>query len=630
VDDNSPGKVSLAVEWLAEPEGVSGDKEAAECARASIEIWVVVAELQLVQRPWGAVAGSRKPLQVQPWVSLVALLPAEWDGGNQGRGVESVDDSSSASRELGSAVCGFEPLVLNGGSSGNRPGGEVEPEDLTSKRGADLQGAVAKFRNLRIPCEDFEEEEEEGSGRSPGGLYVLEFEVGLMCGLGGNGGDRRGHAALAHVRDLWRGKCIQGSMAKSVRVDVAVFGSEADSSAASGAQRLRGMAEFLLRERIASINARLAEAAHGGVGQEEGVAGRAASRRLMQEAESLPLLRRLLADIPDAGVVVPSCCSAVVGEEAGGVGLGECSECLRKEGSAGRERWEAGGSGFGESSHIHGPGARGRGTGGLEREEDGAREPKVAVCVSGAMRALQPDLLHATLLSKLKNYDMFVYTLDDGTAVRLPALAVDAADIAADYPLDMSLTDAFEYVYASPYHMEPVQRLVQLWHGVDRCFRLIQQAEARRGRRYDLVIRARPDIMINGLSAADFGWSSPAMRAVLVPATPRQARWAHITDVFACGPRDLMGAYMTIFRSCLYTARTPLYDTHPRWDSEEKLEKCLHDLGVPWNHVGRWRFVALRARSSCGSTGCWDRNALNDDSADDGPFRYFRNGSRAF
>jgi len=42
------------------------------------------------------------------------------------------------------------------------------------------------------------------------------------------------------------------------------------------------------------------------------------------------------------------------------------------------------------------------------------------------------------------------------------------------------------------------------------------------------------------------------------------------------------------------------------------------------------RFVALRARSSCGSTGCWDENTLNDDYAEEGPFRYFRNGSRAF
>jgi hypothetical protein len=136
-----------------------------------------------------------------------------------------------------------------------------------------------------------------------------------------------------------------------------------------------------------------------------------------------------------------------------------------------------------------------------------------------------------------------------------------------------------------------------------------------------------------------------------------QARWAHITDVFAVGPRQLMAAYMTIFRGCLYTTRAPLFDTHPRWDSEvklgcvkvracpcyhvpalthalcvsqEKLEKCLEEMGVEWQHVGHWRFVALRARSSCGSTGCWDQDAENDDSADDGPFRYFRNGTRAF
>eukprot|EP00802_Teleaulax_amphioxeia_P025138 Tamp_25948.p1 GENE.Tamp_25948~~Tamp_25948.p1 ORF type:complete len:179 (+),score=14.63 Tamp_25948:325-861(+) len=178
--------------------------------------------------------------------------------------------------------------------------------------------------------------------------------------------------------------------------------------------------------------------------------------------------------------------------------------------------------------------------------------------------------------------------------------------------------------------MEPVQRLVQLWHGVDRCFRLVEKAEEQAGQRYDLIVRARPDIMINGLSHEDFLKDSLASHTILVPATPKQARWAHITDVFAVGPRDKMAVYMTIFRRCLYSVRAPLYDTHPRWDSEEKLEQCLGDEGVSWRHVEHWRFVALRARSSCGSTGCWEQDALNDDSAEEGPFRYFRNGSRAF
>ena len=130
---------------------------------------------------------------------------------------------------------------------------------------------------------------------------------------------------------------------------------------------------------------------------------------------------------------------------------------------------------------------------------------------------------------------------------------------------------------------------IQLWHGVDRCFRLIQRAEEQAGQRYQIIVRARPDIMINGLSRQDFTLDSPAAHTILVPATPKQARWAHITDVFAVGPRDKMAAYMTMFRHCLYSVRAPLYDTHPRWDSEEKLEQCLRELGVSWKHVAHWR-----------------------------------------
>ena len=634
--------MSLTVEWLTEADDVVGAGEQGGgreqgagmvCARDSVEVWVVVAELQLVQRPWGAIKGS--PMMVQPWVALVALLPAEGGSGTEGlaprgpgtsdhRGaeihvrLESVGGSNSDAHELGSAICGDIPVALDEDAESMERHFGIEQGGLES--GDDLQGNVAKFRNLALPNED-SEAKDEGGMRVPEGLYVLIFTVGSMCGIDNGKGEDRGHHRLSYVRSLWKAKCIEGSMAKSLSVDLAVFGSERDSAAATSVHRLRGLAEILLRERIASISARLAEEANDSAGYQGRGGGRgeesAAKRRLLQESESLPLLRRLLAEIPDGDAIISS--GALASDQLrrsagvqGCVGSDESSQCA-------------------ESDRL----ARASSNCDREAREGGAREKgrasvRVAVCVSGAMRALQPGLLHETLLSKLEEYDMFVYTPDDGTAVRLPALSISAADIMTDYPLNMGLTDASDYVYASPYNMVPVQRLVQLWHGVDRCFRLIQRAEARLGRKYDLVIRARPDIMIKGLSAADFGWSSPAMHTVLVPATPRQARWAHITDVFACGPRDLMATYMTIFRSCLYTARTPLYDTHPRWDSEEKLEKCLLDLGVPWRHVAHWRFVALRARSSCGSTGCWDHNAFNDDSAEDGPFRYFRNGTRAF
>ena len=51
---------------------------------------------------------------------------------------------------------------------------------------------------------------------------------------------------------------------------------------------------------------------------------------------------------------------------------------------------------------------------------------------------------------------------DDGTAVRLPSLHANAAEIVRDFPLDMRLVDASDYIYASPWNMEPVQRLVQV------------------------------------------------------------------------------------------------------------------------------------------------------------------------
>jgi hypothetical protein len=46
--------------------------------------------------------------------------------------------------------------------------------------------------------------------------------------------------------------------------------------------------------------------------------------------------------------------------------------------------------------------------------------------------------------------------------VRLPGLHAHAAEIVRDFPLDTRLVDASDYVYASPWNMEPVQRLVQV------------------------------------------------------------------------------------------------------------------------------------------------------------------------
>ena len=46
--------------------------------------------------------------------------------------------------------------------------------------------------------------------------------------------------------------------------------------------------------------------------------------------------------------------------------------------------------------------------------------------------------------------------------MRLPGLHAHAAEIVRDFPLDTRLVDASDYVYASPWNMEPVQRLVQV------------------------------------------------------------------------------------------------------------------------------------------------------------------------
>jgi hypothetical protein len=67
----TPGQRTLSIYWLAETpstqedldleatmRGDNGQDEVVQvCARDSVEIWVIVAELQLVQRPWGGVIG---------------------------------------------------------------------------------------------------------------------------------------------------------------------------------------------------------------------------------------------------------------------------------------------------------------------------------------------------------------------------------------------------------------------------------------------------------------------------------------------------------------------------------------------------------------------------------------------
>mmetsp|Transcript_83912 Transcript_83912/g.224492 ORF Transcript_83912/g.224492 Transcript_83912/m.224492 type:complete len:145 (+) Transcript_83912:526-960(+) len=141
----------------------------------------------------------------------------------------------------------------------------------------------------------------------------------------------------------------------------------------------------------------------------------------------------------------------------------------------------------------------------------------------------------------------------------------------------------------------------------------------------------------------DAGGAGVGLPPLMVCPPPLVARWAHVTDVFAVGAREWMASYMTMFRGCLYEISAPLYHTHPRWDSEEKLEVCLKAAGVPWRHVPQWRFVAVRAASSCGSTGCWQTPATVDAGVVDGepegsdaddsglpPSRFFKNGTRAF
>jgi len=86
------------------------------------------------------------------------------------------------------------------------------------------------------------------------------------------------------------------------------------------------------------------------------------------------------------------------------------------------------------------------------------------------MRSADPVALLA-FLAKLPPHDLFVYTMDDGTAFRAAALYPDELVVARDEPLPINLVDGDWYIYGSG---QPLQRLVQLWRAVDECFRLIQ------------------------------------------------------------------------------------------------------------------------------------------------------------
>ncbi|EKX36549.1 hypothetical protein GUITHDRAFT_145712 [Guillardia theta CCMP2712] len=261
-------------------------------------------------------------------------------------------------------------------------------------------------------------------------------------------------------------------------------------------------------------------------------------------------------------------------------------------------------------------------------EDGGGGSADVAVCVSGAMRGSEAKLIKDNLLSKLPKFDLFAYILSDGTApseTRLISLFPQNFKIASDLPLQTDLIDGHRFIYYRPDKPEPLKRLVHLWHDVDECYRLVQ--ELYRSRRYTHIIRARPDVVIPGFSWKDVE-EDPR---ISVPATDQVARWAHITDFFAIGSRRDMSIYMTIFRNCLYAIKAPFYPTMPRWISEVKLEACLFAAGVPWRHVGHWRYMILRGRSSCGSTRCWQEAETSiSSSSGDGAFRYFHNGTRAF
>ena len=256
IADLAPGEHTLAIEWLAHPRTQSdgsivagGGREERElallCARAAVSISVVAAELQLVQRPWGLVLGQ--PFLQQPWVSLVSLVPAGGDKGDalvgpgisDHRGAEisvrlrPVDGAESSGLELGSAVCGSRIPVTD------------EDEGMET-----LGANVAKFEGLQVP-------RAHGAGGT-GGLHVLEFRVGVMCGQAASVEAGLTQAAglsewLSRARSRWRAGredqewCIPGSAVKSLVIDVAVFASEAGMMEAASVGRLRTVAHVLLK-----------------------------------------------------------------------------------------------------------------------------------------------------------------------------------------------------------------------------------------------------------------------------------------------------------------------------------------------------------------------------------------------
>jgi hypothetical protein len=119
------------------------------------------------------------------------------------------------------------------------------------------------------------------------------------------------------------------------------------------------------------------------------------------------------------------------------------------------------------------PPAAGAGAGGC------AEPPRVAVCMSGGARGLEAARARAELLAALPPHELILYTTDEGSAPRVAALAPHAVRVARDAPLPVPIADGPAYVYGAG---APLQRLAQLWHGVDECFRLIQASLPAQGR----------------------------------------------------------------------------------------------------------------------------------------------------
>jgi hypothetical protein len=100
------------------------------------------------------------------------------------------------------------------------------------------------------------------------------------------------------------------------------------------------------------------------------------------------------------------------GDGGGAEVVGEVVGEVVDVGGEGGGAASVGGGGVERLSHDLWGGAEAGGGGRGGRGENGKGGARVAVCISGAMRALRPELLHETLLSKLSaggSYDLFVY-----------------------------------------------------------------------------------------------------------------------------------------------------------------------------------------------------------------------------